>query len=555
MTVAAFAVATVLLLFLYVWPFVRLGGIAFSRDGAATLENISVLALGGSDFRALLNSLFVGVSVTIIAVAVATVLAYLLARTDLPGARFLSWIFVTPYFIPPFISAFAWTRLLGPVGYYNRFLMWALNLDRAPISIYGAGGVIAVSAIYTFPFAFLILRKAMVNMDASLEESARVSGATPFRSAMDITVPTLLPSIGAAAVIVFVTTVSMFGIPAILGVPGRFVVLTTRIYAYVGSFGNPWGLHIAAGLSLVLLVIGAVGLWLQQYFIRHEKFVTVSGKSSQAPPVRLGPLRWPLYAALVIVAALGVVAPIAAVLLTALTRALGLPLSFENLTFDHFGRIVTAMPVVERSVRNSLLLGVSIATLSSAAALVVIFVRRYGRTAFRRRIARLVDFVASVPYAVPGMVIGIAIIVTWIRPVLGLRLYNTWWILAVAYLIRFMIFPMRSVDAALRSVDGTLVEAARLSGATAAQSGRDILLPIVKPSVLSGWMLVFMPALTELTLSILLYSPGNETIGVTAYNIMQEGLLPVASALSIVIIAMVLVVDLLTRRVIERRRT
>ncbi len=548
-TVAAFLAAAALLFLLYIRPFIRLGLIAFTRDGIFSWENLRVILPGGSDFRALMNSLLTGTATTLIAVIIAIVLAYLLARTNVPGARFFSWVFVVPYFIPPFITAFAWTRLFGPVGYYNRFLVWLFHLSEPPISIYGAGGVIAVSALYTFPVAFLILRKAMMQMDSGLEESARISGASGIRAAADIGIPTLLPSIGAAAVIVFVTSVSMFGIPAILGVPGRFVVLTTRIYAYVGSFGNPWGFNIAAGLSLVLLVTGALGLRLQQYFIRHERFVTVSGKSSAATPVSLGRYRWPVFAALLLATIAGVFAPILAILVTAVSRALGLSFTWNNLTLAHFWRVFSAMPVVTRALGNSVLLGVTISSLSSAVAIVVVFVRRFGAQRIARIGARLTDFVGSVPYAVPGMAIGIAMIVTWIRPVLGVRLYNTWWILAVAYLVRFMIFPMRSIDAAVRAVDGSLVEAARLSGASMTRSGRDILFPLIRPSVVSGWILVFMPALTELTLSILLYSPGNETIGVTAYNIIQEGLLPVASALAIIIIVLVLLADLAMRRI------
>jgi len=535
-------------LLLFVVPFLRLGLLAFLRDGVLVTDNLAVLAPGGSDARALANSLKVATVATVLAIAVAIVFAWLLERTDVPGRLLLSWALVLPYFIPPFVTAFAWTRLLGPIGYYNRWLMTLFHLEMAPVTIYGAGGVIAVSAIYGFPFAFLILRKAIQNADGSLEEAARISGASVLHSAGTVTLQTLIPSIGAAAVIVFVTTVSMFGIPAILGVPGRFIVLTTRIYAYIGSFGNRYGLNIAASLSLVLLAVGIAGLWLQQYLIRHERYVTVTGKAVKAAPVRLGLLRWPVALSMWAVVILGVFGPVLALLATALTRALGVPLSWSNLTGSNFVRVLTQMPVVLRSARTSILLAVTIASMTSVAAVAVVFLRRYARSHSARKIGQFFDLVMSMPYAVPGMVIGIAMIVMWIRPVLGIRIYNTWWILAVAYLARFMIFPLRSVDAAARAIDPSLVESAQLAGAGPSRIGRDILAPIIRPSVLSGWILVFMPALTELTLSVLLYSPGNETIGVTAYNIIQEGLLPVAAALSIIIILLVVGVDLVIRR-------
>ncbi|MFW5685014.1 MAG: ABC transporter permease [Spirochaetota bacterium] len=548
-TAVALGVAVVIVLcILFILPFGRLAIIAGTRGGIPTMENLRMLAPSGADFRALRNSMLVGVLSTTLAVGGAAIASWLLERTDVPGARFWSWALILPYFIPPFVTAFAWTRLLGPIGYYNLILMNTFGLDRAPISIYGAGGVVAISAIYGFPFAFLILRRAIRNSDGSLEEAARISGSSPLRSAVTVTLPTLLPSIGAAAIIVFVTTVSMFGIPAILGVPGRFVVLTTRIYAYVGSFGNRYGLNIAAALSLVLLLIGTLGLLAQQWVIRRERFVTITGKSLQAAPVQLGALRWVVAAFFGVVIALGVFAPIAALLATGITRSLGVPLLAGNVTLAHFATVFTGMPVVARSTRNSLLLGLGIATITTIVATGVVFLRRYGRSGIERRLARTADILLSVPYAVPGMVIGIAMIVTWIRPVLGIRVYNTWWILAMAYLVRFMIFPLRSADAATRALDPSLIEAAQLSGSTPARITVDIVTPLIRPSLISGWILVFMPALTELTLSILLYSPGNETIGVTAYNIIQEGLLPVASALAVLITLGVLLIDLILRR-------
>ncbi|MFP4114252.1 MAG: ABC transporter permease [Spirochaetota bacterium] len=548
-TTVALGVAVVIVLcILFILPFGRLAIIAGTRGGIPTMENLRMLAPSGADFRALRNSMLVGVLSTTLAVGGAAIASWLLERTDVPGARFWSWALILPYFIPPFVTAFAWTRLLGPIGYYNLILMNTFGLDRAPISIYGAGGVVAISAIYGFPFAFLILRRAIRNSDGSLEEAARISGSSPLRSAVTVTLPTLLPSIGAAAIIVFVTTVSMFGIPAILGVPGRFVVLTTRIYAYVGSFGNRYGLNIAAALSLVLLLIGTLGLLAQQWVIRRERFVTITGKSLQAAPVQLGALRWVVAAFFGVVIALGVFAPIAALLATGITRSLGVPLLAGNVTLAHFATVFTGMPVVARSTRNSLLLGLGIATITTIVATGVVFLRRYGRSGIERRLARTADILLSVPYAVPGMVIGIAMIVTWIRPVLGIRVYNTWWILAMAYLVRFMIFPLRSADAATRALDPSLIEAAQLSGSTPARITVDIVTPLIRPSLISGWILVFMPALTELTLSILLYSPGNETIGVTAYNIIQEGLLPVASALAVLITLGVLLIDLILRR-------
>ena len=535
-TVLVFGILSVLFLF----PLVRLVLTAFSRDGIFTTANILEIVRNDSNLKALGNSLLLGLAVTAIAVPLALILSWLVVRTNLYARGFFKAALVVPFFIPPFIMAFAWTRLLGNAGYLNVFLQNLFNLASPPFRIYGAGGVILVSVIYTYPYAFIILSGSIGNIGSHLEEAALISGAKKHRVLRDIVLPVLLPSVASSAMIVFVTTISMFGIPALLGTPGRFIVITTRIYGYVGGFRDPNGIGIATGLSLLLLIIAGIVQGLQALLTRHDRFSTITGKSAPMEPVDLGPFRLLLTFLVGLFVLFAVLGPLAAVAATSVTRALGLPFTSGNLTLDHYGTLMS-MGLVRRSFRNSLGLALAVPSLITLASVLLVHLKRNRRIFGYRAIEQAV----SIPYAVPGIVIGVAMILTWIRPVLGVSIYNTIWILAVAYIVRFMVFPMNAVESSWKQIDDSLEEAARVSGRSPSGVLRDISIPLLRSGIGSGWLLAFMPALTELTLSILLYSPGNETVGVTAFNIMEEGLVPVAGAYAMAIVAMVLILHAL----------
>ncbi len=533
---------------LFLYPLSRLLLAAFMRDGSFSLGNFAEIAGNDSNVSALANSLYIGVVVTAISTLVGFTLSWLVVRTNLYLKRALQFFLVMPFFIPPFIMAFAWTRLLGRAGYINAFLQRVLGLDAPPISVFGAFGVILVSVIYTYPYAFIVISKSMESLGAHLEEAAQISGASKLQVVKDIVLPVLLPSVGSAAVIVFVTTVSMFGIPAIMGTPGQFIVTTTRIYGYVGGFRDPHGMGIATGLSMALLGFALVGLLLQNYFTRKQHYTVITGKSAAIEVTDLRGWRLPMTVVVSLFVLVVLAAPVLAIAATSVMRALGLTFSPENLTLSHYLRLLQ-MPLVSRSLRNSFLLAFAVPTLGVVAAVMLTFLKRKGRMPGRNA----VDYIVSLPYAIPGIVIGVAMILAWIRPVLGLQIYNTIWILFLAYIVRFMIFPMRTVSASWKQLDDSLEEAARVSGAREMRALKDVTVPLISTGIVSGWLLAFMPALTELTLSILLYSPGNETIGVTAFNVMQEGLVTVAGAYAIIITLVVVGLNIVLRVFSDRR--
>jgi len=538
-----------ILVVFFVYPFSKLFITGFTREGTPSVRNVSEILGKNTNLIALWHTVFVAVFCTVLAVAAGVILSWLVARTNLYWRDFFRIALIVPYLIPPFISAFAWMQLLSPVGYFNKILMFLFQLEEPPIEIYGKYGIILVSTIYTYPLVYISITKAFERMDPTFEEAARISGAGKLRVIRDITLPVMLPSVGGAAVIVFVTSTSMFGIPAILGIPKGYLVLTTKIFIYVGSYGTKYNFNLAAAMSILLILIGVLGLFFQRVAIRKELFTVITGKASGFSLIDLGPLRAPATLFVVLFTLFIVVAPIAAVIVTSITKALGLAPKLSNFTLENYRYVLFSVPVVWRALRNSFVLAVSVSTITVILSVVFVYVERYTKARGRK----LVDYIVSAPYAIPGTVIGLSMILAWIKPVFGVSIYNTIWIIMIAYIARFMIFPMRTVTASVKQIDGSLVDAAQIAGASRRRAAMDIIVPLVKPGIFSGWFLVFMPALTELTLSILLYSAGKETIGVTVYNMTQEGLVLETSAIAMLIIFVMLALNLIVRRVSKQR--
>ncbi len=534
----------VVLAVLFVYPFGKLFMIGFVREGRPTFLNIADIMSKTTNLVALRHTLFVAVFVTILAVSAGVVLSWLVARTNLYLRNFFKITLIIPYIIPPFISAFAWMQLLSPVGYLNKIMMFLFHLEEAPVEIYGKFGIIVVSAIYTYPLVYIAITKAFERIDPSFEEAARIAGAGKLRVVRDITLPVMMPAIGGAAVIVFVTSTSMFGIPAILGIPKGYVVLTTKIFLYIGSYGTKYNFNLAAAMSMLLIIIGIIGLLMQNLVTRKEKFTVITGKASGFSIIDLGALRIPATIFIVLFILFIIAAPVAAVIITSLTKAIGLAPKLSNFTLGNYKYILFSVPVVWRAIRNSFFLALTVPTITVFLSVIFAYTARYTDMKGKRAI----DYIVSAPYAIPGTVIGLSMILAWIKPVLGISLYNTIWLIMIAYIARFMIFPMRTVTASIKQIDNSLAEAAQISGASKKRAVLDIIVPLIKPGIFSGWFLVFMPALTELTLSILLYSAGRETIGVTVYNMTQEGLVLETSALALLIIVVILALTLIIRK-------
>lgn len=523
--------------FILVWQ-------AFSRDGAPTLANLTTVLSDPDIWRALRNSLTVSIWATVLGVTLGTGLAFLVARTDLPGQRFFRAVLLLPYLIPPFIAALAWLALAGPVGFVNQFWMAMTGLQEPLIRIYGAPGIILVLTLSHYPLAYLIVLASLEQMDPALEEAARSSGASPSRTARDVTFPLVTPAIGAGAVLVFLRNMENFGIPAILGFPAKYFVLTTKIYATILDFDRAHNLGLAAALSLLLVVVAGGIMTLQRRILGGRAYALTQG-AGEPPIFSLGHWRRRVGMGVTLFVLLTSMAPILAIILTALTRAYGMPLSWDNLSLQNFTILFFKVPAVWRALRNSLLLAASAATAVVALAIVIAYVQV--RT--RARGKGVLEAFVILPFAVPGTVVALAMILAFLRPILGVSLYNTIWIILVAYVARFLALAVKPIAAAFTQVHTSREEAARSSGASLSRCLWDVTMPLIRSALVSAWFLAAVPAITELTLSVLLWSAGNETIGVMVFNMNEEGKVLLSAALAVVVMAVALTSNFLIRRI------
>ncbi len=528
----------VAVLALIIYPSVMLVGQSF-WVGEISLRNYGEVLSDVHTFRVLGNSLLVAGLSTLLATTLGTGLAWLIARTDVPLKSFWRSALLVPYMIPPFIGAIAWTYLLGRAGYLNKIWM-ALTASRDPLLIIsGPAGIIFVMTLFSFPIAYLVTLGPLEKMDPALEEAARMSGANPLQTLWAVSLPLSLPAIGSASLLIFLLQMANFGIPSVIGLPDRYYVMTTQIYSLILNYSRENNLQLAAALAMLLVLIALVGLQAQRWILRVERYAVVTGRTSQPQVVQLGRWKGIVVGILIILFVASVVAPLTAILLNSLLRALGLPLTWENLSLRHYQAVLFGVPKVQRSIINSLKLAAAAATAIAGLSVLIGYL-------VRRKVigSRWLESMVTMPYAIPGTVVALALILAFINPlpVVGWKLYNTAWILLVAYLARFLNFGLRSVSAGLAQIDPELENAARLCGATPVATVRDVTLPLISSSAFAGWFLAFVPSLAELTVSVLLASVGNETIGTAVFGLYEEGKVGMTAALSLLMTLLILII-------------
>ncbi len=538
---AILSLAVVVLGVVVVYPLFRVVAKSFEYDDALSLRNYVEAVTRPGFFRSMRNTLVISLWVTALATIIGSLFGWAAARTDIPAKRFLRNALLFPFVIPPFIGAVAWQQLLGPVGFVNQ--LWQGATGSVLWNMYGPDGIILVMTVHLYPFVYLSVVRALDRMNPELEEAAQISGSATFSVMRRITLPLAMPAIASGASLVFIAAAANFGIPAILGFPENYYVLTTQIFAAVARSAAPNSLSLAAALSVILGTISGGGLLVQRAILRNKDFSVISGKSMQPNEVRLGAARGPVTALIVIFVLATVVAPLLAIVLTALTRAYGVAPLPSNWTLDNFHHVLFVNRITKRAIRNSFFLAVSSATIISVLGALLAYL--IVRTRIKGRAA--IDVISNMPYALPGTVVAVAMILAWLRPVFGFRLYNTIWILLIAYVARYLAFGVRSTSAALAQVHQSLEEVAQVSGAGWLRTFRDVVVPLIRPGLINGWFLVFMPTLRELTISALLWSSRNETIGVMVFNLQESGDMVGAAALATVMMLFLVLANAATR--------
>jgi iron(III) transport system permease protein len=537
---AALAVAAGTLLLFVGYPlcWLLLGALGVPRTvGTAYLAHVFAQP---TNLTPLLNTVELAVGVGLASIALGVPLAWATARTDLPFHRSLHVLVAVSYILPPYLTAIAYIILLGPnAGHLNRLLMWLLHLQQGPINIFSQGGVVFVIAMHAFAFTYFLTYGALHSIDAPLEESAQLLGAGRWTIARRVTLPLVTPAITGGALLAAVDSMALFGPQALLGLPGGIVYLPTRIYGAISSY--PPRFPEASALSLVLVLLTVAGLSLQRRYLERRSFVTVGGRGAQLMQITLGAAKWPLLVAFVVVVFLSSVAPLAVLVAAAFSKVWTDPLTAGNLTLANFQAALVGNQIAVRGIANSFKLAAAAATITVLLGLGIAYLDL--RTSVRGR--RLLDYLAILPLGLPGTVMAVALLQAFIRP--PIRIYGTIWILLVAYVARFIPLSTRSSNSALRQVDVSLEEAARVTGASWTAALRLVVVPLIRPSLLLAWLLVFIPALSELSATILLYTSGTETISVAIFRLNDLGQLEVVAALSVVVTVVILFATLLTQ--------
>jgi len=524
------------LLVLYVsfttlWPLARLFSAAFQpgEDGTplglmlTTLASRSALrALSGTLQTALLS---VAVS-TVIGVALAFAVSLLKLRTRAA----LTFLILIPLIVPSQTMALAWIELFGA----QSPILKPLGLAPPPGStnpLYSTGGIALVMGIEHMPLVFIAVRAALRALPADLVVAARILGISPGRIGLGIVLPIVMPSVLAGSLIAFTAAIGNFGVPALLGIPGRISVLTTLIYQRLNGFG-PAAAGQVATLALMLAAMAALAIVLRN-IVTTRIAVPLPAGTPFVPTRRAPVIEFLLWIVVLILS----LVPLAALTMTALLPAIGVAFGPDTISLDQF-RAVLDNPTVRRAFANSLLLAVITAAISMLVAVPLAFLSQR-RT---NPVLRLLDFVIEGPWVVPGTVVALGMILAFLKPLplIGLSLYGTMAILVIAYLSRFLPLVLRPVAAAAQSADPALDEAARITGAGLNRRILSIFLPGVLPAAAAGAILVVMTALNELTLSTLLWSSGKETIGVMIFALQYEGNSTGAAAVAVLSTLLVL---------------
>jgi iron(III) transport system permease protein len=523
------------------WPLGRLLVEALGPNAAG--ETLGILRdqwESRSTSRALWNTLEAGSLATLVSVVLGGSMAFVVALTNVRAKTALTFALLLPLLVPSQITALAWIELIGP----SSPILRPLGLASPPGTtnpLYSLWGIVLVMGVEHAALVFLAVRAGLRAMPRDLVEAARISGARPLVATARIVVPLAMPSLVAGAALAFVSAIGNFGVPALLGIPGRYTMLTTLIYQRLNGFG-PSVLGEVAAIALILILIAVAGLALRA-LVASRMNARVERASAMLRPFPLGRARLPVEAAVWSVLVFVSFLPLLALLASSLTPAVGVRLSLETLTLDNYRFAVFGQEMTRRAFANSFLLAGATAVVAGLVAVPL----AYLAVMRRMKAARALDLVADTPYAIPGTVLAIGAILVFLPPLplIGVSVYNSLWIILFAYFARFMTLALRPVTASLETIEPALDEAARIAGARAFRRLFSIILPVAAPAAVAGGLLIFMTAFNELTVSALLWSSGAETLGVVVFFLQYEGNSPAAAALATATVAVTLVLALI----------
>ncbi|WP_175774655.1 ABC transporter permease [Burkholderia anthina] len=507
----------------------------FDANKALGIEGFRFIFTDPDFWSAVKNSFIIAGGMLFISIPLGGILAFLMVRTDLPGRRWLEPLLLTPVFVSPMVLAFGYVVAAGPVGFYSVWFKELFGVQSVPWNVYSIFAITVIVGLTHVPHVYLYSSAALRNLGSDVEEAARVTGARPFRVALDVSLPMTMPALLFAGVLVFFLGFEVFGLPLVLGDPEGHLVLATYLYKLTNKLGVP-SYHLMAAVAVCIVAITFPLVLLQRRLLKTaNRFVTVKGKAGRATVLPLGVWRWVALAIVALWLMLTVIVPISGIVLRAFVTNWGEGVALgEVLTLSNFTELFEQDNLV-RAIVNTLGVGVI------GGAFAVGFYSLVAFAGHRRHdwATKLLDYLVLLPRAVPGLLAGLAFL--WIFLfVPGLReLKNSMWSIWIAYTVVWLAYGMRLIQSALLQVGPELEEAGRSVGATRSRVSLDVTLPLVRFGLLAAWLLIFMIFEREYSTAVYLLSPGTEVIGALLVSLWATGAVDQVAALSVINIAMV----------------
>jgi len=498
--------------------------------------------------KAFVNTLIISAGSTVLAAFLGVSLAWINARTNCPGRGLLEPWNLVPFFLSPFVGAIAWHNLASPqTGLLNAWAREYLGINGYLFNVDNIWGVIWVTGIFFAPLVYLFVVGSLRRMDPSLEDSARTTGAGLLRTTMTVTLPLVAPAILSGAIIVFVTSAGEFGVPFKLSAPYGWQTLTTQIFSK--AVGDQANHYLGAAMSMSLGAITVVLIWIQQRYIAPRSFTTVTGKGFRPNVLDLGSWKWVAFGYNITYILVAVVLPIVCLFIVSLHPVWTAQIDFSQMSFHNYEKTLffwrpDSIKAATNGITNSFILAVSGATIAMILALVVSYMihrtKGFG--------SRFLDFLCVVPIGFPGIVLAMGVLVTYIKT----PIYATLWILLLGYITRFFPYGQRNISSIMLAISEELDQSSRMAGATWMTTLRRITIPLLKPGIFAGWVLLFIIFLRELSISIILYTTGTETLSVGVYYLSNFENEPLTAALSMAQTVVLLICIYIFRRLAGR---
>ena len=508
-----------------------------------TIQNYVKAYFDKEFYLLLLNSIYYALGTCTLTFLIGTFLAWVSERTNTPFKKLFIVMSLIPFIIPGILSTISWILLLSPkIGLINIVVKQAFGLDAAPFNIYSMWGMIWAESIHLYPLVFLLMSAAFRNMDTSLEEAALTAGSSTFQTFRRVTLPLMRPAMFSVLLINFIRGIEAFEVPALIGVPAKISVFTTKIFLAIHQFPSDFGL--AGAYAVTLLVISTVGVLIYGKITRREeRYATVTGKGYRPRVIDLGGWKYLTLGISFLIFFLAVIMPVFVLLWSSFIPYYGVPSKelMQKMTLANYQYILN-YPLAMTAFKNSFYLSVGSATLvmllTSVIAWITVKTKLPGRG--------FLDTMTFIPIAMPGIVLGVSLI--WVYLTLPIPIYGTIWVLLLAYMTKYIPYGIRAASASMIQINKELEEASLTSGGTWFQTFRKVILPLLMPGFTAGWIYISIIALRELSTSILLYSYNSTVLSIMAFDLWEGGQYTYVCALGVLMVLLLVAMAAVARK-------